>query len=222
MLSQDGKSSVAVLVSGGIDSAVLLAELCQSHDPVYPLFVRGGMIWEETELMYLRRYLSAVARPGLRPLKLIEVPVRDLYGDHWSTTGQSVPDAVSPDDAVYLPGRNLLLTAKAAVWCCQRRIDLLALALLRANPFPDSTDEFFGSVESLVCTAMNSVLSIRCPFSAMTKVEVIQRGWGLPLEWTFSCISPVDQKHCGECNKCGERQRGFADAGLPDPTDYAI
>jgi 7-cyano-7-deazaguanine synthase len=46
-------------------------------------------------------------------------------------------------------------------------------------------------------------------------------GVGLPLEHTFSCIDPVDQLHCGRCNKCAERSHAFADAGMTDPTEYA-
>jgi 7-cyano-7-deazaguanine synthase len=46
-------------------------------------------------------------------------------------------------------------------------------------------------------------------------------GDGLPLELTFSCLRPVGGLHCGRCNKCAERRRGFAEAGLPDPTQYA-
>jgi 7-cyano-7-deazaguanine synthase len=51
-------------------------------------------------------------------------------------------------------------------------------------------------------------------------VEVLKRAEGLPLELTFSCIAPEDGLHCGRCNKCAERARGFARAGLADPTRY--
>jgi 7-cyano-7-deazaguanine synthase len=55
----------------------------------------------------------------------------------------------------------------------------------------------------------------------MTKRQVMELGRDLPLELTFSCISPVDSLHCGRCNKCAERQAAFRDAGLPDGTRYA-
>jgi 7-cyano-7-deazaguanine synthase len=58
------------------------------------------------------------------------------------------------------------------------------------------------------------------PYRGLSKAEVVRRGRGLPLEWTFSCLKPADGRHCGACNKCAERRRGFAEAGLPDPTDY--
>ena len=50
---------------------------------------------------------------------------------------------------------------------------------------------------------------------------MIARGKNLPLHLTFSCIRPVDGMHCGECNKCAERRKGFADAGVRDLTRYA-
>jgi len=58
------------------------------------------------------------------------------------------------------------------------------------------------------------------PYRALHKTDVLRRGKDLPLEHTFSCNRPVNGRHCGACNKCHERQQGFADAGLPDPTPY--
>jgi 7-cyano-7-deazaguanine synthase len=54
----------------------------------------------------------------------------------------------------------------------------------------------------------------------LDKTEVLRRGRTLPLKHTFSCIQPDDGKHCGACNKCFERRRAFAAAGIEDPTEY--
>ena len=211
----------AVLVSGGIDSAVLTAELCDSHTAVFPLFIRGGLLWEHAELEHLQRFLDRVARPELQPLQLLDQPVRDVYGDHWSVTGLDVPDAQSPDGAVFLPGRNLFLVAKAAVWCVLHQVEILALGSLHSNPFPDSTPEFDRRLEQLVRQALSSPFCIVRPFAKMSKSDVVHRGANLPLEWTFSCIRPVGGMHCGTCNKCAERRSGFAQARVSDPTLYA-
>ena len=85
-----------------------------------------------------------------RPLVVLDLPVDDLYGDHWSITGDGVPDVRSADDAVYLPGRNALLLVKAAIWCRLHGIGELALAVLRSNPFADATPEFFAEFESAI------------------------------------------------------------------------
>src|SRR5690242_12740096 len=97
--SAGGPSALAVLVSGGVDSAVLLAEAAREHAAVWPLYVRCGLYWEAVELDHLRRFLAAVAGPSLKPLHVLDVPVRDLYAGHWSLTGEGVPGADTPDEA---------------------------------------------------------------------------------------------------------------------------
>jgi 7-cyano-7-deazaguanine synthase len=212
--------ALAVLVSGGLDSAVLLAEAARDHPSVFPLYVRFGLLWEGAELYHLRRFLEAVRRPGLEPLHVLEMPARDLYGDHWSLTGVGVPGAGTPDEAVFLPGRNVLLLAKAMLWCHLRDVPEVALAPLEANPFPDATPEFFAAYEAVVNGAVGGRVRVRQPYRGLSKVEVLRRGQGLPLRWTFSCLRPADRRHCGACNKCAERRQAFAGAGLPDPTPY--
>jgi 7-cyano-7-deazaguanine synthase len=211
---------LAVLVSGGIDSAILLAESCRLHPAVHPLYVRFGLLWEDAEQAHLARFLAAVACPALRPLVRLEMPVRDLYGDHWSTTGRGVPDAGSPDEAVFLPGRNLLFLSKAMLWCHLHGVHAVALALLEANPFPDATPGFFADFEAVANRAFGGAVRVVRPYARLTKADVLRRGEGLPLAETFSCIHPIEGRHCGACNKCAERQRGFRDIAAPDPTAY--
>ena len=81
-----------------------------------------------------------MAVPGLRPLAILDLPVVDLYGDHWSLGGGDVPDSESGDDAVFLPGRNVLLLSKAMLWCHLHGVPGLALGTLGGNPFADATD----------------------------------------------------------------------------------
>jgi 7-cyano-7-deazaguanine synthase len=218
--SRETNTGLAVLVSGGLDSAILLGEALARPDPVFPLYVRSGLSWEEVELRCLRRFLEAVSGPGLRPLQVLDVPVGDLYGNHWSRTGQDVPDAASPDDAVFLPGRNVLLLAKALLWCHLHQVPALALGLLGSNPFPDATDEFFMGFQAAVNRAVAGRVEVRRPYAGLTKTDVMRRGRGLPLHLTFSCIHPIRGRHCGRCNKCAERRRAFVEAGLDDRTDY--
>jgi 7-cyano-7-deazaguanine synthase len=219
MTNADAKS-LAVLVSGGLDSAILLGESLRDHEAVYPLYVRNGLYWELTELRYLRRYLEAVRAPALQPLHVLDLPVADLYGSHWSLTGEGVPDASTPDEAVFLPGRNVLLLAKGILWCHLNGVPALALAPLGSNPFPDATPAFFRAYQDVVNQAVGGSVRVLRPYAGMRKTEVMRRGRGLPLELTFSCIRPWHDAHCGRCNKCAERRRAFADATMTDPTDY--
>jgi len=216
----DRPRDLAVLVSGGLDSAILLGEALSVCRLVQPLYVRCGLYWEPVEREYLGRYLEAVACAPLRPLHTLEMPVADLYAAHWSLSGEGVPDARSADEAVFLPGRNVLLLAKALLWCHLHGFPAVAMAPLESNPFPDATPAFFAAYQAVVNQAVGGQVRVLQPYLGLHKVDVLRRGRDLPLRWTFSCIRPVRGRHCGACNKCAERQKGFADAGLADPTPY--
>jgi len=212
--------ALAVLVSGGLDSAILVGESLQTGRTVQPLYVRCGLFWEEVELQHLRQFLRAVQAPALKALHILNVPVADLYDAHWSRTGKDVPASDTPDEAVFLPGRNVLLLGKAMLWCHLHGLGELALAPLESNPFPDATPAFFAAFQAVVNQAVEGRVRLSQPYLGLHKVDVLRRGRHLPLQWTFSCIHPMQDRHCGRCNKCGERRRAFADARLPDPTPY--
>jgi len=218
---QSSPTSVAILLSGGTDSAILLGELLAQGSTVYPLYVRCGLRWEADELTGVERLLAAMAVPNLRPLVLLDAPVADLYGHHWSIEGSGVPDESSADEAVYLPGRNVLLLTKAILWCHLHDVPSVALAVLRGNPFPDSTSEFLRGLQAAVNRAVGGQVQVECPYGSLSKTEVLARANGVPLELTHSCLRTVGGLHCGRCNKCAERQKAFSIAGRVDPTVYA-
>mgnify|MGYP005850971523 CR=1 FL=1 len=220
---ESSTTPLAVLLSGGLDSAILLGEAIRVYPTVFPVYVRVGSYWEAVELDYVRRFLQAISCPCLKPLTIIDEPVADLYGSHWSMNGQNVPGADSADDAVFLPGRNLLLLCKPLLWCHLHQIPELATAPLASNPFPDATPAFYDGMSNLVSQAVAGAVRVIRPYADLDlhKADVLRRGIGLPLELTFSCIQPIQGLHCGHCNKCAERQAGFQAAGMIDPTPYA-
>ncbi|MCY2969154.1 MAG: 7-cyano-7-deazaguanine synthase [Planctomycetota bacterium] len=212
----------AILVSGGLDSAILLADMVNHKFPkVWPVFVQCGLYWEKTELEYLKRFIHAIKAPNLAELIILDVPVGDLYKDHWSLTGINVPDVKSPDEAVFLPGRNVLLTAKALLWCNLNQVKSLSLAVLESNPFPDATDSFFLTMEQAINESVSGNVKLLRPYAGMHKTDVLKIGRNAPLEHTFSCIYPINGMHCGKCNKCAERKNGFSQASMKDPTSYS-
>jgi 7-cyano-7-deazaguanine synthase len=218
MSDRDG----AVLVSGGLDSAILTVELARSSSRVIPIYVRFGLRWERPELAGLRRFLDQVATPTLAPLVVLDEPVADVYGDHWSLAGPGVPQSDSADEEVFLPGRNLLLIAKSSVWCQIRGIGVLALGSLASNSFSDASAGFFDPLETALNRGMGGSLRLIRPYEQLSKVEVMKRGAELPLGSTFSCLDPVDGQHCGACNKCEERRRAFRSVEKSDPTRYRV
>jgi 7-cyano-7-deazaguanine synthase len=216
-----GGRAIAVLTSGGLDSAILVADLINQDRIVQPIYIRFGLAWEQVEEAHLRRFLSTLPGAGECPLITLELPIADVYGDHWSTSGEDVPDARSPDEAVYLPGRNVLLLAKSSVWCSLHDVRTIALGTLKGNPFPDSSAGFFGLFGSLAQMALSSPLEVVTPFAGLSKIEVLELGHGLDLHHTFSCIEPKAGLHCGQCNKCAERRHAFDLSQTPDATRYA-
>lgn len=217
--------ATAVLYSGGLDSGVLVAELAASG-PVIPIYVDCGLSWQVAEREAAARFLRALAAPAVADTVWLSMPVADVYGDHWSVSGHAVPDAATPDEAVYLPGRNALLAVKPLVWCGLHGVGRLALATLAGNPFADATGEFLRSMSAAMSLAMDRPIEIIAPFAGCSKRDVLVRGRGLPLALTLSCIDPPavaspGALHCGLCNKCAERMGWFRLAGLPDPTAYA-
>jgi 7-cyano-7-deazaguanine synthase len=179
------------------------------------------MAWEGVERRWLARFVDALGSPQVLPIHEIQLSATDIYGGHWSVAGSPAPDYEAPDETMYLPGRNLLLTTKAAVYCSLNDIHRIAMGVLAGNPFPDATDAFFDAQARALSLGLDFEIQIERPLAKLHKAEVVQQGDGVPLELTFSCVQPVGEVHCGSCNKCAERQHGFEEAGVPDPTAYA-
>jgi 7-cyano-7-deazaguanine synthase len=218
-MATDGE--LVVLASGGVDSAILVATQAAQGHVVHPVYIRFGLAWEQVEEEHLRRFLDAIAdRHDIRPLTVLQLPIADVYGAHWSVSGADTPDETTPDEAVYLPGRNLLLLAKTTVWCALHGVGTIALGTLRGNPFADSTPPFLSGLADLASLALDHQIAVVQPFGQLSKAEVLALGRHLPLEDTFSCVAPVGDLHCQMCNKCAERRKAFAEAGIDDRTRY--
>jgi 7-cyano-7-deazaguanine synthase len=212
---------IAVLASGGLDSSVMLASLTRNKRHVYPVYVRAGLAWEASELATLKRFIRALRMENVEALTILKLPMGDIAGDHWSMTGRNVPGYDAALASNYIPGRNLSLLAKTAIFCAHARIGEVAMAPLESNPFPDARPEFFRAFARAVDLGVGIKLKISTPFMGMTKADVVRRGAGLPLELTVSCARPNGAVHCGACTKCAERVEGFAEAGVADPTIYS-
>ena len=213
-------SKACILMSGGIESAVLLSDAVNRYEKVVPLYICNHLRWEETELFWLKKYLRNFKSPHLEMLEVLDIPMRDIYQNHWSVTGTKVPGAESPDEAVYLPGRNIIFLSKAAVYAALHGISSIEIGVLKANPFSDSSPNFLKKMSELFSLGLGREIVIKAPFIKNKKEDVILLGKKLPLETTFSCINPKGYEHCGDCNKCVERKKAFFAVGMPDKTRY--
>jgi 7-cyano-7-deazaguanine synthase len=215
----------AVLLSAGLDSAVLAASEMRGGR-VHPIYVSAGLAWEASERTALDRLLAVPPFNDGRMASLVRLmfTVGDLYpATHWALRGEP-PDFDTPDEDVFLTGRNVALLSKAAIYCAQHGIGRIALGPLAGNPFPDATAEFFDAMARALSLGLASPLVIDAPFAAMHKSDVIRLGveLGVPLALTLSCMNPQKGLHCGRCSKCRERRDAFAEAGVADPTSYAV
>jgi len=212
----------AVLFSGGLDSAVLVA-LAAQDGPVQPLYVSVGLAWEAAERAVAAQFLASLPAANLRPMASLRVDMTDVYPPtHWAIRGEA-PAFDTPDEDVYLEGRNVILLSKAAVFMARAGIGRVWIGPLAGNPFPDATAEFFGAFARALSIGVAAPIEVVAPFAALHKAEVIRRGreLGVRLELTLSCMQPQEGLHCGRCSKCRERRDAFAEAGVDDPTAYA-
>ena len=221
-------TSTLVLLSGGLDSAVLLAHEAREHH-VWPVYVKVGLAWEPLELSMVERLLAHPAMSsGIGALSCVESTMRDVYAPtHWAIRG-TPPAYDTPDQDVYLTGRNLVLLAKAGVLASVKRAPRIALGPLAGNPFPDARPAFFAAMAEALSIGLDHPIEVATPFLDWEKEDVIRRGleMGVPLELTLSCMSPVDggespPLHCGQCSKCRERRDAFAAIGAVDRAGYA-
>ena len=230
--------STVVLLSGGLDSAVLAAHEANTAR-VVPVYVGVGLAWEGAEAAMVERLLATPPYRNVDPLARVSFTMRDVYAPtHWAIRG--VPPAYdTPDEDVYLAGRNLVLLTKAGVIASKVKADRIALGPLAGNPFPDARPEFFAAMSRALTLGLDHAIEIVTPFLSLEKEAVIERGveLGVPFELTLSCMNPVFAPnapdapdapdapraplHCGLCSKCRERRDAFAAAGVSDPSTYA-
>ena len=216
--------STAVLLSGGLDSAVLAADALR-RGPVTPIHISVGFAWEAEEREMLAGLFARPPFLGTTPPVALTFDMRDVYPpDHWAIRG-TPPAFDTPDEDVYLTGRNIILLSKASSYLASAGLtpSRVLMGQLCGNPFPDATPAFLDAIGHALSLGLATTVDVETPFARMGKADVIRKGMeiGVPLELTLSCMQPSNGLHCGRCSKCRERLNAFRDAGVVDPARYA-
>lgn len=190
-----------------------------------PLYVSVGLAWEAQERAAAEVVLAENGTPGdVGRLVTLGADMHDVYpATHWAIKG-TAPAYDTPDEDVYIEGRNIVLLAKASVFMARASINRVFLGPLAGNPFPDASTEFFEAMARALSIGLDSPIEIETPFAAMHKADVIKLGasLGVAMEVSLSCMQPVGGVHCGRCSKCRERIEGFREAGVEDRTLYFV
>ncbi|HSD89222.1 MAG TPA: 7-cyano-7-deazaguanine synthase QueC [Kofleriaceae bacterium] len=221
--------SAVILLSGGLDSTTALAVAGQRFD-CYALTVRYGQL-HQVELAAARR-VAALA--NVRDHRVIDIDLGQLAASALTSSGVAVPkdrslaEIGAPGDVppTYVPARNTVLLALALAWAesLGARDIFVGVNVLDASGYPDCRPEFIRAFEALAQVATRSGgFKIHAPLIELTKAQIIQLGTTLGVDYglTHSCYDPSPSgAACGRCDACQLRKKGFAEAGIPDPTRY--
>jgi 7-cyano-7-deazaguanine synthase len=217
-----------VLLSGGLDSMVCAALAREQGFAVLALTVDYNQR-HRVEIEAAKRIASALAdRHIILPLDL------RAFGGSALTSDASVPkQGVQPGIPVtYVPARNLVFLSIAMAWAeAEGASDLfIGVNALDYSGYPDCRPEFIAGFEQLARLATKAgtegkQITIHAPLQHMTKADIAREAsrLGLDAALSHSCYDPLpDGSHCGLCDACRLRAKGFAEAGLADPTRYAV
>jgi len=222
-----------VLLSGGLDSATVLAMARAQGRECYALSVAYGQR-HQAELAAA----AAVARNlGAREHRVMQVDLAGIGGSALTDANIAVPTTPqSSKDAggipvTYVPARNTMMLSLALAWAevLDAREIHVGVNAVDYSGYPDCRPEFIAAFENLATRATKAgvegrPLSIRAPLIHMSKADIIRAGAALGVDYslTLSCYQPDDSgAACGLCDSCRLRRQGFVSAGITDPTRYA-
>ncbi len=226
MADKPGKA--VVLLSGGLDSATILAMARKDHFQCIALSFDYGQR-HRIELAAARRVADA---GGAIEHRILTLPIGELGGSALTDTAIDVPDASESEGIpiTYVPARNTIFLSMAlglAEITGSRDIYIGANAVDYSG-YPDCRPEFIATFERLANLATREGVEgdgfrIRAPLIDMSKAEIIRAGIELGVDYslTVSCYNPsTEGLACGICDSCRLRANGFQMADVPDPTSY--
>lgn len=224
------QKKAVVLLSGGLDSATVLAMALDEGYEVYAVSFRYGQR-HSIEL----DCADEQAKVGAQEHKIVEIDLSS-FGGSALTSDIDVPKHDHIDElnneipVTYVPARNTVFLSYALAWAeVLESFDIfIGVNALDYSGYPDCRPEFIKAYEAVanlatVAGVQGKKLTIHAPLIDMTKAEIIQHGLDLGVDYskTTSCYDPAPNgRSCGHCDSCLLRLKGFKDAGGQDPRPY--
>ena len=222
--------TAVVLLSGGLDSATCLAIARSEGLAAHAMSFRYGQVHAH-ELEASRRVAGAL---GAVEHRVVDIDLAAFGGS--SLLGEGEIPKGRDDQAIgegipstYVPARNTVFLSLALAWAeaMGARDLFVGVNALDYSGYPDCRPEFVAAFERVANTGTRAGVEgegyrIRAPLIDKTKAEIIRWGTELGVDYgmTVSCYDATADGACGACDACALRRRGFADAGVPDPTPY--
>lgn len=221
------KSPAVVLLSGGLDSATVLAIARDAGYACHALSIDYGQR-HAAELAAAARLAASL---GAVEHRVIRLGLGDFGGSALTDASIAVPEAPTEGIPVtYVPARNTVMLALALAWAevLSARDIFIGVNAVDYSGYPDCRPEFIEAFERMANLATRAGvegtrLIIHAPLQHLSKAGIIRRGTALGVDYgqTVSCYQADEAGHaCGVCDACRLRRQGFAQAGIADPTVY--
>ncbi len=218
--------TAVVLLSGGLDSATLLALAVEEGFECYVLSFDYG----QTHRAELAAAVDVAATLAVEH-RIMEIPIGALGGSALTDAAIAVPDeGVEGIPVTYVPARNTVFLSLALAWAEVLRAEAIFIGVnaIDYSGYPDCRPEFVAAFQALAGLATKqgvegNPVAIKAPLVNLTKAKIIARGTELGVDYalTVSCYRADEAgRACGHCDACRFRQQGFEQAGIVDPTRY--
>lgn len=220
--------NAVVLLSGGLDSATVLAMARQQGFACYTLSVDYGQR-HHAELAAATRVAAAL---GAHEHRVINIDLTAFGGSALTDSNIAVPEQMSSGiPLTYVPARNTIMLSLALAWAevLQAQDIFFGVNAVDYSGYPDCRPEYVSAFEHMANLATRAAvegkpLTLHAPLLHLSKAEIILRGRELGVDYslTVSCYqADADGRACGRCDSCRLRRQGFEAAGVADPTRYS-
>ncbi len=223
-------SKAVVLLSGGLDSSTTLGIANEEHDELYALTFLYGQKHERERKSAkdLAEYYS-VNEHKMLDIPLLEIGESSLLEDGEEIPEQDIEEIGEEIPTTYVPSRNIIFLSYALSYAESIEADAIYIGATARDysGYPDCRPEFYTAFRKMAEEGTKrgvngDPVEIDCPLIDMGKDEIVKRAdkLNVPLHLSWSCYKG-GEKACGECDACKLRLKGFEEADLEDPIEYA-